>query len=93
MTLTFPNPFTACRSFCEINHKIQGVVDKSRNPVDNPAALRAGSVIDQIYFYVLFCVCIFFYYEQVAPHYCGAIPEFVLLYLEVNFGTLYPLAS
>jgi hypothetical protein len=54
MPLTLPNPFTACRSFCEINHKIQGVVDKSRNPVDNPAALRAGSVIDQIYFYVLF---------------------------------------
>ena len=36
MPLTLPNPSSACRSFCDKPHKIPGVVDKCRKPVDNP---------------------------------------------------------
>jgi len=33
---TFANPYSACRSFCEINHKIQGYPQLTRKPVDKP---------------------------------------------------------
>jgi hypothetical protein len=45
MPLTLPNLFSACRSFCEINHKTSGVVDNSRNPVDNPLHIGAELTI------------------------------------------------
>jgi hypothetical protein len=76
--------------------RIQGVFNHTRNDTPDSAAMRARHArprcylstikLDQI-FYVLFCVCIFFYCEQVAPHYYGAIPEFVLLYFEEKLGT------
>ena len=82
-----------------ISLKFQGVFNHTLNDTPDPAPMRAGDtpdcvascdtpeiILDQI-FYVLFCVYIFFYCEQVAPHYYGAIPEFVLLYLEKKFGT------
>jgi hypothetical protein len=56
MALTLPNPFTACRSFCEINHKFQGVVDNARKPVDNPAILRASLTMSSRHAAIYFLV-------------------------------------
>jgi hypothetical protein len=45
MPLTFWGMLSACRSFCEINHKIPGVVDNPLKPVDNPANIGAELTI------------------------------------------------
>jgi hypothetical protein len=62
MALTLPNPSSACRSFCENDHKFQGIVDKLLKAVDNPATLRACIFIQsseylclrfRVYFFLL----------------------------------------
>ena len=45
MPLTFCGMLSVCRSFCEINHKIPGIVDNPLNPVDNPANIGAELTI------------------------------------------------
>ena len=76
-------------TFWGLTRKFQGDKSHTRNDTPDPAVLRAAylCIILNIYFCVLFYDYIFSYCEQVAPHYCDAIPEFALPYLEVKLGT------
>jgi hypothetical protein len=44
MPLTLPNPLWACRSFCENDHKFQGLYTGLLKPVENPLYIGADLI-------------------------------------------------